>query len=99
MPAAVEKDNVLVSLIDWLRERLGPSAFLVSNHYADEPGIAALAHPLDSTRLVYFAWFEDGWHVELLTPEQPGNWCSVRTTIHAGLDDEQLAVIVAEHLR
>src|SRR5689334_22637039 len=97
-----DKDPAIVAVLDRLRSRFGPDAFVLADHW--EPDLCAvdIASPRDPGVLVYISCYGErpgrfGYELEL--PPLPGSEALYQVAGRGeGLTFEELVGIVGRHL-
>jgi len=101
--AALDKDPIILAVLDRLRARLGPGAFVHADHWESDLCAVGIASPRDPGVLVYISCFGEppgrfGYELEL--PPAPGEDFPYQVAgTGSGLSFEELAGVVAGHLK
>lgn len=99
MGADLEKAPIVLRTLDRLWTRLGPDAFDIVDHWECDLTAVGVASPRDHGVLAYIASYDNGFYVELELPPRTGDDFPYQVAgTYSGLDFEQVAVIVGEHL-
>jgi hypothetical protein len=102
MTPVYDKDSSILSLLDRLRDRLGPGNFDIIDHWESDPYAVGLASPQDHGVLAYISCFgepEGRYHVELELPPSSGDDLPYREAGRfSDLDFEAMVGVVSEHL-
>ena len=103
MGAALDKDPTIVAALDRLWLQLGQDAFVLVDHWDSDFCAVGIASPRDAGVLVYISCHGEppglfGYELELPLPHGNDFPYQVAGT-GSGLPLEELAVVVAEHLK
>jgi hypothetical protein len=97
-----KKDPAITELLERLRERLGPGAFAIVDHWEADPCAVGIARPRDTGVLAYLSTFNlpaGRYDVELELPPGPAQDLIYREAgKHWDVDFETLAEVVRRHL-
>ena len=103
MGAALDKDPTIVAALDRLWWWLGLDAFVLADHWESDLCAIGIASPRDAGVLVYISCHGEPpglFTYELELPLPPGNDFPYQVAgTGSGLPLEELAVVVAEHLK
>ncbi len=101
--AVLDKDPAILAALDRLWSWLGPEAFVLADHWESDPCAVGIASPRDAGVLVYISCHgepPDRFGYELELPPPPGDDFPYQVAgTGSGLSFEELAVVVAEHLK
>jgi hypothetical protein len=100
---AIDKDPAILVVLDRLRSRLGPSAFVLADHWESDLCAVGIASPRNPGVLVYISCHREqperfGYELEL--PPPPGDDFPYQVAgTGSGVSFEELAAVVADHLK
>ena len=100
--ASSPKDRGILEALDVLRASLGTHAFVVIDHWPEDPCAIGVASSAERSRLVYLASSETPglYYTELEFPASPGSDLPYTPgPSRAGVPLRELAVLVETHLR
>ncbi len=98
MESLSEKDPRILEMLTRLQASLETGAFDIVDHWKSEPTAVGIASPQNNQVLVYIAFSEDAFDVELELPPSPNNDFPYEVAgSHRGLSFDQLAEIVVRH--
>jgi len=99
----LDKDPAILELLRRLRSQLGPSAFVLADHWEQDLCAVGIASPLNPRVLVYISTYAERpglYNYELELPPHPGDESLYQVKGRAfDVSFEELAVVVAEHLK
>ena len=102
MASPLNKHPAILDLIARLRERLGPDAFTITDHWESDLAAIGISSPRNAGVLAYLSCYgePDGrFNVELELPPSPGDDVPYQVAgRYWDLDFETLASIVSDHL-
>ncbi|MFN6208432.1 MAG: hypothetical protein ACK49R_18540 [Planctomycetota bacterium] len=103
MRAVLDKDPVIVAALARLSSCLGPDAFVLADHWDSDPCAVGVASPRDGGVLVYITCHGErpdrfGYELEL-PPSHDDDFPYQVASSGSALSFEELAVVVAEHLK
>ncbi len=100
---ALDKDPSIVAVLDRLRARLGPGAFVLADHWEPDLFAVGIASPRDLGVLVYIPTYREPagkFGYELALPPLLGDASPYRVAGRAdGVSFEELASVIAGHLK
>src|SRR5690242_9799065 len=96
---ALDKEEVILDVLDRLLARLGPAGFDIVDHWDCDLRAVGVASPSNHGVLAYIYAADNGFYVELELPPPPGDDFPYEVAgQHSGLIREQVVDIVARHL-
>jgi hypothetical protein len=102
MARPLDKDSIIIALLDRLGERLGPDSFDTVDHWESDLCAVGIASPGGHGILAYISCYgepEGRYHVELEMPPSPGNDLPYQVAGRfSDLDFEALVNVVSKHL-
>ena len=103
MGASLDKDPAILAVLEFLSSRLGPSAFVLADHWEPDLCAVGIASPHNTGVLVYITCYgesPDRFGYELEIPSPPGDEFPYQVVgTGSGLSFEELAGVIAEHLK
>src|SRR3954468_24527236 len=101
MASSLDKDPIIVALLDRLSERLGPGSFDIVDHWESDLCAVGIASPEDHGILAYISCYgkpEGRYYVELELPPASGNDLPYQAAGRfSDLDFEALVGVVSGH--
>jgi hypothetical protein len=102
MAKALDKDPAIIAVLDRLRSRLGPAAFVLADHWEPDLCAVGIASPHDPGVLVYISTYAEppgcfGYELELPSPPGSDELYDVAGR-GSGLSFEELVGVVTGHL-
>ena len=109
MGTGLDKDPVIIKVLEQLRSRLGPAAFVLADHWESDLCAVGIASPHNREVLVYLSCYGEpsdcfGYELELPRPQidfvsNPDVVPYLVAGRGTGVRFEELVGIVAAHLR
>jgi hypothetical protein len=102
MACELDKTPAILSVLDRLRSRLGPDAFILADHWENDLCAIGIASPRDPRVLVYISTYTelpDRFGYELEMPQLGSDAPYQATGRGTNVSFEELVGVIIEHLK